>query len=40
VRELNATIRTQHIPALERATAVIAQTLRTSRRDDHDDAAR
>ena len=41
VRELNASIRNQHIPALERATAVIAQTLRTSRRDDfHDDSAR
>jgi len=40
VRELNASIRNQHVPALERATAVIAQTLRTSRRDDHDDLPR
>ena len=41
LRVLNASIRDQYVPALERATGVIAQTLRTSRRDDfHDDATR
>jgi len=40
LRTLNASIRDQYVPALERATGVIAQTLRASRRDDHDDAAR
>jgi len=37
LRTLNASIRDQYVPALERATGVIAQTLRSSRRDDHDD---
>lgn len=41
LRTLNASIRDQYVPALERATGVIAQTLRASRRDDfHDDASR
>ena len=41
LRTLNASIRDQYVPALERATGVIAQTLRASRRDDlHDDPAR
>lgn len=41
LRALNASIRDQFVPAMERATGVIAQTLRASRRDDrHDDAAR
>jgi hypothetical protein len=41
VRTLNALIRDQHVPALQQATAVIAQSLRAARRDgrDHDDAA-
>ena len=41
LRTLNASIRDQFVPALERANGVIAQTLRASRRDDrHDDPAR
>jgi hypothetical protein len=36
LRTLNASIRDQYVPALERATGVIAQTLRASRRDDRD----
>lgn len=41
LRALNASIRDQFVPAMERATGVIAQTLRASRRDDrYDDPAR